>query len=422
MLLLEQQKEEEESPMLEEADVDVSAFLGNPSQGKELQQSFNSVQMTQKHQEEKVPTDEERTALSDELPMPSDINNGEIENNNNKEELDSMTSAELRELLNIKSFCNGLTDVNAGVISKNYRISLFAFLMSACVITQAVITTVASTWVIVGVSAGISLLVCLTCFYVFPKVIAKAALFVFLQTLLYMQITSPLNNFYLADKKCLPDGPHFDYFFYNTTSSVIGNVAGMLGVYAFAHFFANRSYRLTFIVTTIAEIIGSIFDLIIVMRWNVKLHIPDHVMYIWGDAVVYQAAYMLAWMPMVVLLSRLCPRGSEAMVYALLASISNLGQTMAQEVGAALLATVWPVVAQGPHCNFDNLKYLIIVGHLCLPLLIIPCVFLLIPAARVCDALDNEGKVIPKEKEENAIFEQEKKKKREKEAEPTADV
>ncbi|EPY38566.1 hypothetical protein AGDE_05363 [Angomonas deanei] len=158
------------------------------------------------------------------------------------------------------------------------------------------------------------------------------------------------------------------------------------------------------------------------MRWNVKLHIPDHVMYIWGDAVVYQAAYMLAWMPMVVLLSRLCPRGSEAMVYALLASISNLGQTMAQEVGAALLATVWPVVAQGPHCNFDNLKYLIIVGHLCLPLLIIPCVFLLIPAARVCDALDNEGKVIPKEKEENAIFEQEKKKKREKEAEPTADV
>lgn len=42
-------------------------------------------------------------------------------------------------------------------------------------------------------------------------------------------------------------------------------------------------------------------------------------------------------MPSIVLISRLCPRGSESTVYALMAGIGNLGQTMSVAIAAIIM-------------------------------------------------------------------------------------
>ncbi|KAK7199484.1 BT1 family [Novymonas esmeraldas] len=126
-------------------------------------------------------------------------------------------------------------------------------------------------------------------------------------------------------------------------------------------------------------------------------------MYIWGDAIVQQAVYMLGWMPMVVLLSRLCPRGSESVVYALMAGFSNLGQTTASSIGAIIMEYGWPVFSDADPCNHDKLPWLIFTCGIMVPLLVIPLTFMLIPKARICDDIDIDGNVVRKEVGEREV-------------------
>uniref|UniRef100_A0A0A9Z868 Autophagy-related protein 22-2 n=1 Tax=Lygus hesperus TaxID=30085 RepID=A0A0A9Z868_LYGHE len=107
-------------------------------------------------------------------------------------------------------------------------------------------------------------------------------------------------------------------------------------------------------VTTFIQMVASLFDIVIMKRWNVKIGIPDSVLYILGPAIVYQICYMLSFMPMTILMARLCPRGSESMVYSLMAGFSNLGQTMSGAIGSILMYYVWPIKSDLP-CDFHNL-------------------------------------------------------------------
>ncbi|KAK7199143.1 BT1 family [Novymonas esmeraldas] len=84
-------------------------------------------------------------------------------------------------------------------------------------------------------------------------------------------------------------------------------------------------------------------------------------------------------------------------MFAILASFSNLGASTSSTIGAILMETAWPIVSKPP-CDFSNLRWLLIVGHLVTPLIAIPLVFVLIPGTRICDPID------PKEVEALSIF------------------
>ncbi|ORC90302.1 pteridine transporter, partial [Trypanosoma theileri] len=170
--------------------------------------------------------------------------------------------------------------------------------------------------------------------------------------------------------------------FYQTVAGIIGVVASICGITLFNYIFSKRTYWMTFIVTALLLVMSNFFDLIIVMRWN-KPRVTDYVVFILGDAVLSQVISMLNWMPLFVLLSRLCPRGSESTVYAILAASGNLGQSMASIIGTLIMEYRLPVVTKPP-CNYDNLKWIIVVGGFCVPLLQIPLIFFLIPRARMC--------------------------------------
>ncbi|KPI87083.1 putative folate/biopterin transporter [Leptomonas seymouri] len=297
--------------------------------------------------------------------------------------------------LNLTPCFFGVFEFNKDVCMCNWRILTFSSIMIAAIISMACVTILGNTWDLLYCAVAMTVVISSSVFWACPPLVAKAAVFDYFDKLLYLMLPGALDNFYMAKPACYPDGPHFSYVFYTTVASIIGGVGGMIGVAAFIYIFSKKRYAFTFVVTTLVRVLASIFDIIIVKRWNIAIGIPDRAMYVLGDAIVYQASYMLTWMPMIVLLSRVCPRGSECMVYAIVAGFGNMGSSMSGVIGALLMELVWPVVSRGVgKCDFSNVPMLLLVGHILLPLLLIPLSFLLLPNARICDDLDVDGKPV----------------------------
>merc|ERR1719359_546054 len=80
----------------------------------------------------------------------------------------------------------------------------------------------------------------------------------------------------------------------------------------------------------------SVFDIMMLSRMNIRLGLPDH-MFVIGASVFQTVIGQWMWMPGVVILSQLCPKGMEATMYALLAGCHNLGGTIASNCGALVL-------------------------------------------------------------------------------------
>merc|ERR1719510_2606360 len=90
-------------------------------------------------------------------------------------------------------------------------------------------------------------------------------------------------------------------------------------------------------------------------------------------------------MPQVVLTARLCPRGAEATVFAILAGFQNFGMSVSSVLGARLCDAFGVVASQEGPCDFGNLTKLVILAHVIAPMACVPLTFWLVPAARIDD-------------------------------------
>merc|ERR1719272_1877751 len=116
-------------------------------------------------------------------------------------------------------------------------------------------------------------------------------------------------------------------------------------------------------------------DVIFFLRWNRLLGLPDHI-FVLGSASFQSVMEEWLWMPSVGLLSQLCPRGMEAIMYANLASCHNLGNTISNNFGALLL-DVTDVKPRGVNLethSFDNLWLASLLSTILplLPVVIVP--------------------------------------------------
>ena len=386
------------------AEAERKALLGSSSSDTEPVANLNAgkdlhPELSSDHEQNQPSTKDAANAraggaLSDELVVGAAVDEADVDED-----------AGLRAFVNssyMSTLCCGAVEVNKEMFLRNWRLFVYSAIMVCCVVVQCLVTVFGTSHDLGWSSLAVGVTCCAVAFWACTLVTAKAIVFVFLDMLLYLQLPGVMDSFYMAKEECYPDGPHFSYTFYNTIGAVIGNIAGIAGVTAFSYIFSKQGYRFTLIVTILVQIIASIFDIILVKRWNLAIGIPDHAMYILGDAIVYEVCYYLAWMPMVLLLSRVCPRGSESMIYALVAGSGNLGTSMASTIGSILLEKAWPIETKGAgKCDFHNLPILLVVGHFCLPLLVIPISFVLLPSARICDDIDVNGHAIKKEDKKN---------------------
>jgi hypothetical protein len=77
-------------------------------------------------------------------------------------------------------------------------------------------------------------------------------------------------------------------------------------------------------------------DLMLVLRLNLKLGIPDYYFAVIDEG-VSKMINRLKWMPLLVLSSKLCPPGIEGTFFALLMSIDNIGLMTGSWIGGLLL-------------------------------------------------------------------------------------
>jgi len=234
---------------------------------------------------------------------------------------------------------------------------------------------------IILVSTGL----CALGFWALPRTLAKANLFMFINQVLYINISGALDYWYTAGDSCVPGGPDFSYSYYITWTGVVGYGAAIVGVIMFQRICSDWTFRQCFLILTCIEVFASVFDIIIVQRWNIDIGISDSVVYLFGDAIIENMILMFAFMPTVILTSKVCPKHIEATVFALLAGFQNFGSVVASSLGIFLQAGMGIELSTDDSfdCEYSNLASCIFIAHFLFPLLQIPLIWILIPDGKM---------------------------------------
>eukprot|EP01018_Ginkgo_biloba_P006737 Gb_09800 [translate_table: standard] len=130
-------------------------------------------------------------------------------------------------------------------------------------------------------------------------------------------------------------GPAFSQEFVGVIFS-IGSIGSLLGVLVYHKVLKEYSFRSLLFWAQLLFGVSGMLDLIMVLRLNLKLGIPDY-FFIVIDESSSQVINRIKWMPMLVLSAKLCPSGIEGTFFALLMAIDNIGILSSSWGGGVLL-------------------------------------------------------------------------------------
>jgi len=240
-------------------------------------------------------------------------------------------------------------------------------------------------------NAGIALSVMIVLLVIFSVVlspiVAKVNAFFLIQTSCSLSVGGASFYFYTDTTAQFPEGPHFSQFFYVSVLGVVGGVCSLIGVASYQQYMRDWSYQKLLLWTNLALSVFSLSDCVLFSRLNVRLGLPDHA-FVLGASVCGAVVAQWMWMPGVVILSQLCPKGMEATMYALLAGCHNLGGSVASNCGAAMLEymKVKPTGSNNESHQFDKLWIASLIST-ALPLATVALLPWLIPDAKQTDTL-----------------------------------
>lgn len=217
--------------------------------------------------------------------------------------------------------------------------------------------------------------------------IAKVNTFFVLQAALGIGINGATFYFYTDKPEQFPDGPHFSAWFFTTTLGLVSASMSLLGLVTYNRWMKDWSYRSLILFCNTVVTCLSLMDIVMYTRTNIKVGIPD-VVFVLGSSVCTIVIRQWQWMPGMVIMSQLCPAGMEATMFALLAGCANIGNTIADYIGAYVLEVlhVHPTGAVDEGHQFDNLWKASAIATM-MPAITILLVPFLIPQARQTDKL-----------------------------------
>lgn len=123
--------------------------------------------------------------------------------------------------------------------------------------------------------------------------------------------------------------------------TITSSVVGCLGYVSFKVFFFRTSWHQLYIGSCVVSFFFSLLQVMLILRWNLKLGIPDIIFAVGDDAMVALMEALHA-MPSVIMFIQLCPHGAEGTTFALLTAAASLAGTVAGDFGSAL-TDVWDV-------------------------------------------------------------------------------
>lgn len=138
----------------------------------------------------------------------------------------------------------------------------------------------------------------------------------------------------------------------------IGSVGSLLGTILYQYGLKDYPFRDLLFWAQILSCLSGMLDLALVLRWNLKLGVPDFI-FVVVDASVSQMIGRFKWMPLLVLSSKLCPAGIEGTFFALLMSIDNAGLLTSSWLGGLLLH-----VLKVTRTEFDNMWLAVLIRNL----------------------------------------------------------
>lgn len=201
---------------------------------------------------------------------------------------------------------------------------------------------------------------------------------------MYISLAMSLNiqegKFYwYTDPKA---GPAFSQEFVGVIFS-IGSMGSLLGVLVYHKMLKDYSFRSLLLWAQLIFGLAGMLDLVMVLRLNLKLGIPDYFFVIIDESSLH-IINRIKWMPMLVLSAKLCPSGIEGTFFALLMSIDNFG-LLSSSWGGGLLLHLLNVT----RTNFRNLWLAILIRNI---MRILPLVMLfLVPKS------DQSSTLLPSE-------------------------
>ncbi|XP_076928798.1 putative folate-biopterin transporter 3 [Bidens hawaiensis] len=130
-------------------------------------------------------------------------------------------------------------------------------------------------------------------------------------------------------------GPSFSQEVIGSIFSV-GAVGSLLGVLLYQNVFRSHPFRGVLFWTQLLYGASSLLDLMLVLRLNLKVNVPDYIFVVMDEGVSKMIG-RLRWMPLLVLSSKLCPSGIEGTFFALLMSIDHIGTLTSSWAGSVLL-------------------------------------------------------------------------------------
>src|SRR3989344_1948512 len=136
------------------------------------------------------------------------------------------------------------------------------------------------------------------------------------------------------------DELQFDPEFFGRLS-LISHAMSITGVLFFRKFLLSVSLRKLFFWIIIAAVVLSLPSLGIVYKWYEVLHMSPR-FFAMADTFISAPLSEIAFLPLLVLAARLCPKGIEATMFAVLASIMNIGLAVS-DLGGAWLLTIFDV-------------------------------------------------------------------------------
>ena len=287
---------------------------------------------------------------------------------------------------------------------ENYKVFIMSIFMACMCALIAVVqfSQPENKFVDLSITLGVTLILSVCIYVALPLAIANVTFFLFLTNVTSISFGGALSYWFTVDEKCNPGGPHFDYLFFSVYTSIIARVCTGIGVYLFQVFFSNANVRFTFWMSAMLSSIASLGDYAMVMRWNKRWGIPDKAFYLVGDTILEPMVGMMAAMPSVVLMSKMCPENMEATMFAILASFNNLGGSLSQALGVFAMDFLGIktdlLAGEGGSCDFSALPNLIFYCGMLMPLLAIPLSLIFVPNINMKDVVDlDTGKAMQSE-------------------------
>lgn len=152
-------------------------------------------------------------------------------------------------------------------------------------------------------------------------------------------------------------GPAFSQEFMGIILA-IGASGSLLGVLMYQKILKDYSFRSLLFWAQLFYGISGMLDLIMVLRLNVKLGIPDF-LFVIIDESSSNIINRIKWMPMLVISAKICPSGIEGTFFALLMAIDNVGILSSSWAGGLLLHLL-----NVTHTDFRNLWLAILIRNI----------------------------------------------------------